>query len=442
VRRWFAWSAEHLEGQFLLLSFLVLGSIGIVLYIAFAGALTRLALTDAAQEVGADNAALSPLFVGLSPDRSLAPDQLAAMDKAVADRGAIRYALVKVWTPDGRVLYSTRHDLIGIRIDPLSDDLENALSGHESGSLANAAEAAANPPEFRHMLEVYTPMRDGAGHVVGAFEVYESSVMLEEQVNGLRRILGAGLGVGLLIMWGVLFSLVRRAGVALRRQNLTRLQLEQRVEDALRGALSALSEAVEAKDAYTSGHVDRVAAYTVSVARHMHVPEDQLREMEYAALLHDVGKLSIPDAILQKPGALTPQEREIMQTHSPKGEHILHRVPSLQTVALYVRHHHERFDGAGYPDGTAGEQIPLGARIIAVVDTYDAITTDRPYRAGRSREEALAELARMSGSQFDPEVIQSFMSLPAELLEEIRAGAIPRGSYTPSPLAESAPGLA
>ena len=178
-----------------------------------------------------------------------------------------------------------------------------------------------------------------------------------------------------------------------------------REEAALAGTVEAIASLVEARDNYTGQHTMRVAALTMQLALALGLDAAEAYMIGFAGRLHDVGKVAIPDAILQKPARLTDEEWTIMRTHPNVGADVVSHVPSLRTIAPIIRAHHERWDGGGYPDKLAGENIPLGARIIAVVDAYEAMTTDRPYQKARPMEKALAELRRCAGSQFDPNVV-------------------------------------
>jgi putative nucleotidyltransferase with HDIG domain len=152
----------------------------------------------------------------------------------------------------------------------------------------------------------------------------------------------------------------------------------------------------------------------------MELPHDNIRVIARGAFLHDVGKMAIPDAILRKPGRLSPEEQEIMRHHAQLGYQILHRIPFLREAADIVYSHQECFDGSGYPRGLKGDQIPLGARIFAIADTLDAITSDRPYRAAQSIPAGRREIERNSGRQFDPEIVQVFLSIPDHIWQELR----------------------
>ncbi len=176
----------------------------------------------------------------------------------------------------------------------------------------------------------------------------------------------------------------------------------------------ALAHAVEFRDAYTGRHAERVAAYGLHLAEIFGMRLGDQPEIEFGFLLHDVGKVAVPDAILFKPGALDEAEFALIAQHPVIGSEILREVDFLGEGKLVVRHHHERWDGTGYPDGLAGEAIPLVARVFAVADTLDAITSDRPYREGRPFDVALGELERMEGSQFDPRVVQVALRIPPD----------------------------
>jgi putative nucleotidyltransferase with HDIG domain len=183
----------------------------------------------------------------------------------------------------------------------------------------------------------------------------------------------------------------------------------------------ALTNAVEARDAYTGKHAERVAAYGLGLARRVDPALAEDPQTEFGFLLHDVGKVAIPDGILHKPEPLGAEESQLMRRHQVIGAEIVAGVPFLEDAARIVRTHHERFDGSGYPDGLAGEEIPLAARIFALADTLDAITTDRPYRPAASMAEARTTIAAGAGTQFDPAVVAAFEELPDEQLDRIRA---------------------
>src|SRR4029077_11915946 len=199
--------------------------------------------------------------------------------------------------------------------------------------------------------------------------------------------------------------------------------------------LEALGDALDKKDAETEGHSKRVTAFTIAIARAMGLSKDQIAVIARGAFLHDIGKMAIPDAILRKPGKLTPDEILIMQEHCFHGYEILKKIPFLGEAAEIVYAHQEQYDGTGYPRGLKGEQIPLGARMFSVADPLDAITSDRPYRPAQSLTAARAEIERWSGKQFDPQVVKVFLDMDEKIWPDLRKevdGQVQRFAYTPS----------
>ena len=185
----------------------------------------------------------------------------------------------------------------------------------------------------------------------------------------------------------------------------------------------ALIAAVEARDRYTDGHSARVSQMAVLTGEAMHLPGAALRGLERAGLIHDVGKLTVPDAILRKPGRLTPEEYEVVKQSPLRGNEVIGRMASLREELPGVLHHHEWYDGSGYPHGLRGGDIPLAARILAVADVYDALTSERSYRGALSEDEALAHLRQMAGTQFDPAVVEAFVRIePAWRVRRRRTG--------------------
>lgn len=185
-------------------------------------------------------------------------------------------------------------------------------------------------------------------------------------------------------------------------------------------AIGAVVAAIDARDHETTGHSFRVAHYALALARGLGMGPDQLRAIEWGALLHDVGKIAVPDAILRKTGRLTVEEWHVMRQHPSWGFEMLADVKFLEPALEIVYSHHERWDGGGYPRGLAGEEIPLSARIFAVADTYDSITSDRPYRRAQSHSEAITELCRVAGTQLDPLAVETFLRLSEVELRRLR----------------------
>lgn len=230
--------------------------------------------------------------------------------------------------------------------------------------------------------------------------VWHTAVLAEQAATLIFPLLGATLG------WA--FERERRVQRQLERVN-------EEMQIALSNVVLALRSALGAKHAETEDHAVRVSQYAMTTGHKLRMPADELEALETASLLHDIGKIGIPETILNKPGPLTQAEQTAMRRHAEIGARILTRLPGLHSAAPLVLHHQERFDGRptgqypGYPTGLTGDDIPLGSRIIAVVDAFDAMTSDRPYRGAMSVDQAIEELKRESGTQFDPQVVEAFL---------------------------------
>jgi len=198
-----------------------------------------------------------------------------------------------------------------------------------------------------------------------------------------------------------------------KRAEQSALEAEQVALEAQRAAVRALGLALDMRDGETGGHTDRVVMLAMNLGRALSLPEADLVALEIGAMLHDVGKISIPDRVLLKPGGLDAAERALVNTHAVEGERFAATLGWLPPAALgLIRHHHERWDGQGYPDGLAREQIPVLARLFAVVDVYDALVSQRPYKAAWLPAQAREEIARQAGTQFDPQIAAAFLMLP------------------------------
>ena len=192
------------------------------------------------------------------------------------------------------------------------------------------------------------------------------------------------------------------------------------LETSVAQTVRALAAAIEAKDSYTHGHCERVARMSRSIGERMGIEKSDLKDLELAAFLHDIGKIGVRGSTLGKKGRLTKIEMGDMRKHPEIGSRILQPVSFLARVGTYVQHHHEHYDGSGYPAGIAGKDIPQAARIIHIADAYDAMTTTRTYRAGLTHEEAIKRIRNCAGQQFDPEIVECFLELDnAGIIAEI-----------------------
>ena len=204
------------------------------------------------------------------------------------------------------------------------------------------------------------------------------------------------------------------SGLALRVKELEEQHLAFR-----NSVICAFSQMLDLKDINTGVHSTRLAEWALRVARKMGIPEERLFQVEVAALLHDVGKIGVPDAILRKAGPLTPEERALINRHPEYSWSILRQFLGLEEASLYALHHHESMDGTGYPAGLKGNDIPLVSRIISVIDAFDAMVSNRCYRKGLPHTEAIARLLRGSGTQFNPEVLQAFVPIAEQEAEDV-----------------------
>ncbi len=187
--------------------------------------------------------------------------------------------------------------------------------------------------------------------------------------------------------------------------------LEEELSSNLNSMICGFHQLLDLKDLNTGVHSTRLAEWAMRVGQELGIPEESLQELEMAAVVHDIGKIGVPDAILNKPGKLTDDEKAVMNKHPEFGWGVLRLFPALTQTSLITLHHHESFDGRGYPGNLRGSEIPLGARIVTVIDSFDAMVSDRPYRKGLPSEEAKRRLVESSGTQFDPAVVKCFLKI-------------------------------
>jgi putative nucleotidyltransferase with HDIG domain len=326
---------------------------------------------------------------------------------------------VKVWRPDGTLAWtSVDQKRIGKRF-PVSHHLAEVVeSGEAEAELEelDAAEHAAESRRASRALEVYAPVIDG-GYVVGAFEIYADAARIESSIASKKRLIWLATFIVFGLLWALLGLLVRGASTMLRRQtdqlrkrSKDLMAAYARLEESSLEAMEALNATVEAKDPYTAGHSLRVQRIAVAIGEELKLPKSRLDPLRLGALFHDIGKIAVPDAVLTKPARLTDAEFALIKRHSEDGARIVAKFGPLRAAVKIIRHHHERWDGSGYPDRIAGEEIPLEASIVALADAWDAMTTERPYHRALPLEEAFAEVRQGRGSQFSPEVVDAFFA--------------------------------
>jgi putative nucleotidyltransferase with HDIG domain len=358
----------------------------------------------------------------------------------------------RFYAPDGTIVFAYDDSLIGRKLDPLQNpSLAAALSGQRvSTHRSIVADVRYARPGFTYTEPATTqPVDDHSGHtvtlaspdvrsvqtleswvpvtsngaVIGVVTVWRDIEPLNLALFDMQAGTGLIIVAAAILLWLVLRGVYTRSSKQIVSQATAlraALAENERTYDA---TLAALSSALDVRDTETEGHARRVVRYMELIAEGLKVPVEQHATLRRGALLHDIGKIGVPDHILRKPGPLTENEWYTMKTHPDLGAKIIANIPFLEEVAVIIRAHHERWDGNGYPEGLAGEQIPLGARIFAVADSFDAMTSDRPYRRGRQLDEALTEIERCSATQFDPQVVTAFLAVPLARIEAVHANA-------------------
>jgi cyclic di-GMP phosphodiesterase len=347
----------------------------------------------------------------------------------VEDDAQVRDALREVFVADGyqtRVANNGREGLEAFQRErpplTLTDIRMPVMDGLEFLKRARAVDGEAAVIVITGVGDIKTAIESLKA---GAYDFITKPVNVEEVLIAAER------------------ALERRQLLTERREY--QVMLERRVTEATRSLAAALAEleetylttlealgsALDTRDVGTHAHSRRVVGYSLAIGRAFGVPPGQMRDLEHGVLLHDIGKIGIPDGILLKPGRLSPDEWKIMRTHPELGRRLVERIPFLRGAVPIVYHHHERWDGTGYPSALEGELIPLGARVFAVADAFDAMTCDRPYSVAISFEAARVEIQRSAGTHFDPAVVEAFLEVPLELLESIRNGSLDPTQGTP-----------
>jgi putative nucleotidyltransferase with HDIG domain len=347
----------------------------------------------------------------------------------------------------GTIVFSYDADEIGRKIDPASEPaLVAALRGvrsaerstivadprlavpgstvgfgsYDTHHMEGMAAGQSLPPSMARIatLEAWIPVMQ-KGEIVGAVVVYRDMDAIDAALMRIQLTLAGIILAATLVLWLVLNGIYARSS---RRIVAQAKELERALVDRERtydATLEALANALDVRDSETGGHSDRVLRYMELVIFQLGISGNDVAFLRRGALLHDIGKIGVPDNILRKPTSLSEAEWVTMRRHPEFGARIIASIPFLDEVSLIVRHHHERWDGAGYPDRLAGTEIPLGARIFAVADSFDAMTSDRPYRRAMSIEAAREEVVRNRGTQFDPTVADAFARIPRGALAAV-----------------------
>ncbi len=352
-----------------------------------------------------------------------APDyaELDAMVRGhVKHPGVVR---VKLWSPSGTIIYSDEPSLVGQGF-PVGTNLAQALSGQSAWEASDMdPEENAQELEDGRLLEIYTPISLGdPPQVVAVLETYEDYGFVAARIASTRRAIYIAAVIAVPLLLIVLWAAHRWGVAIIGRQRADLFLQANEIRQSYTATLEALGGALDLRDHDTEGHCQRVSQLATAVAKELGFNGEELERVRHAAAVHDIGKIAIPDAILAKPGSLTDDEWEVMKRHPELGYEMLKDIPVLGDVANVIRCHHERYDGEGYPRGLRGEGIPLAARIFAIVDTYDAMTSGRPYRGATSHEQAMDEIIRCAGTQFDPELVRVFCELDENGLVPLSPG--------------------
>ena len=420
-------SDRRLEGSLTLMRLFVIASAAILIAAAFliGSMLTR---TLRSQALGEEQTSLSQYVDGvLGPIvvHNNRVDTTRWLSQTILRvlRGQPDVVSVKVWRADGTLAWASLDaNRIGHRF-PLDTDLDQTIRGNRAVASVispstegeDAAEAGLG---FHQLIQVYAPL-ENADHTraIGAYEIYANPAALQRILGSRVRMIWFGVGTVFIILWLLLAILVRGASRTLRirtaqlRDRSARLLESYRLlEQSALEAVESLNATVEARDPYTAGHSQRVQRIALAIGEALDLPRSRLEALGLAGLFHDIGKLRVPDSVLTKPGPLSADEFELIKRHPDDGADIVGHLGRLRDVLPFIRHHHERWDGAGYPAGLAGSEIPLEAAIVELADAWDAMTTERPYSRARSTEEAADEILRARGTQFAPNVVDAFFT--------------------------------
>src|SRR5581483_1402101 len=330
---------------------------------------------------------------------------------------------VKVWRADGTLAWaSLQPTRIGKRF-PLDADLgetvrENRAVASVVSPRSEGEDAAEAHLGFQQLVQVYAPLENARRtRAIGAYEIYANPAALQHVIGSRVHMIWMAVTAVFAVLWLLLALLVRGASrtlrlrtAQLRDRSARLLESYKLLEQSALEAIESLNATVEARDPYTAGHSQRVQRIALAIGEALDLPRNRLEALRLAGLFHDIGKLRVPDAVLTKPGPLTPEEFDLIKRHPDDGAEIVGHLGRLRDVLPFIRHHHERWDGGGYPAGLAGLDIPLEAAIVGLADAWDAMTTDRPYSRARSADEAAEEIRRARGTQFAPTVVDAFFT--------------------------------
>ena len=400
-------------------------------------------MDDAVDEVRQHVAA--PVAGHLAGQESLAPMTSAQYEQFDAfvqeDIIPTGRSRLRVWRWDAVLLYSSDTSAQIGQEFPATDELQAARQARAVSRVDNADDLVGSTAfGAQSFFHAFVPLSlDGTSGVQAVLEVEQPYLPIHDRIQRAETATYIGVAGAMGFLYAVLSTVVMRGSRTVsrqRRQLVLHAQHMKRSHDSLTQMLCA---ALDLRDQATKGHSLRVARLAVAVGEQMDLPEETLTHLEQAAMLHDLSKVGLPDVILDKSGPLDEEEWEEIQKHPEIAYQIVRDIPFLQRAGEIILHHHERFDGGGYPRGLMGEEIPLGARIFAVVDAYDAMTSGRSYRRAGSHASAVREIKRNSGTQFDARAVEAFLAANSKGLIRDQASSKNNGDPAAEPAVELVP---
>jgi putative nucleotidyltransferase with HDIG domain len=413
---------------FLLTSAAILAAGAVALSSDLSSDLRRAALDDAKLDISAyADAVLAPSLVR-GNRVVISSAAIARLARSVRIPSDVRG--VNVYTRDGRLAFSTTQpERVGRR--------RRIPEVRETITTGTPAAAVVDPiGDAEPVVKIWAPLHSRTGDVAGVTEVALDDTVVDQLVEDAQFTVWYAVGAVFGVLWLVLALLVRGASARMQAQHR---DLEARTQDLVESSrtleetlletIETLNAAVEARDPYTAGHSQRVRRVSLAIGRELRLSAKQLGALATAALFHDIGKIGMPDSVLTKPGKLDRAEAAIMREHVTRGAEIVSRITSLRDSVPAIRHHHERWDGLGYPDRLSGKEIPVEAAIIAIADAWDAMITDRPYADALDVEEAMEQIHAGRGKQFNPAVVDAFLSVAQRRPAEIVPPEAPAAPY-------------
>lgn len=322
---------------------------------------------------------------------------------------------IKIWNTNNLVIYAMNNTVIETK-DSNRTNFDKAFANNENYLISNDLVDG----KVTKVLKIYIPIEMN-NSIVGVYEVVKPYGEIDEHMQQVIRTISILVFSGLLILYLLLTKIIYASSIKILKQNEALINKSNDLEEAYsklnssyKNTVLTLSKAIDARDRYTAGHSERVTYLSLKIGQALNLSSEQLNVLEIAALFHDVGKIGISDEVLNKPGKLTDEEFNQIKEHPSIGVDILKTIDFLDNALPMILHHHEKYNGNGYPSGISGEAIPFESRIICVADSYDAMTSDRPYRKGMAHAVAVDELIKYKGIQFDPEIVDIFLKINIE----------------------------